>query len=377
MKFVFASDSFKASLTSHEIHTILTDVAKTVFPGCETVSIALGDGGEGTVDAIKETLGGTFFSPLVNGPLGSPVQGKILLLPNGEAVMEMASASGYALIKPEEKNPLKTSTFGTGELMLAAAQRGIKEIVIGIGGSATNDGGIGALSALGIRFLDKDGKVLAGTGENLIKIHSIDCSKLSALMQDVRIHVMCDVNNPLVGTDGATYTFGEQKGADRRMQDELEAGMRNYLEVSQKTFRERAKDFPGAGAAGGLGYALRVFLNASIRSGIETVLDLVDFDNKLFGANLVITGEGRIDWQSARGKVVSGVLSRTRCKGIPTVAIVGCKGQGADELLNAGLSSILTLAELAPTAEYSMSHASELYQTVAENYFKSLDKSKY
>lgn len=274
------------------------------------------------------------------------------------------------MVPVEKRNPLHTTTYGTGELIKEALDLGYRKISIAIGGSATNDGGMGAMRALGVKFLDAEGKELSGVGADLGKVVDIDVTGLHPAVKESEITVMCDVNNPLTGPDGATYTFGKQKGGTPEILDELEAGMKQYASVIHKKFGKDVNQIAGAGAAGGLGAALCVFLNATMKSGIETVLDLIDFEHLLEGVDLVVTGEGRMDWQSAFGKVPSGVGMRCKAQGIPAVAIVGGMGAGVDKIYEFGVDSIITTINGAMPIEEALERAEELYSSAALRMFK-------
>ena len=304
MKFLFASDSFKGTISTIKTAELLTKAAKQVFPQCECISVPVADGGEGTMDAVLFATGGSRVTVQVHDPLMRPMEAYCGVMSGDKAIIEMSAASGLPLLTEGERNPAKTTSYGTGELIAAALKAGCKDITIAIGGSATNDGGMGCMSALGVRFLDADGAVLEGIGENLNRVKHIDTSKLFPLVKEASFTVICDVTNPLCGPQGATYTYGPQKGGTPELLAQLEEGMCNYRDVIEKEFGANLDTVPGSGAAGGLGGALAVFLNATMKSGIETVLDLVDFDAKLSGVSLVVTGEGRLDWQSCFGKVV-------------------------------------------------------------------------
>ena len=256
------------------------------------------------------------------------------------------------------------------ELIRDALEQGYRKISIAIGGSATNDGGMGAMRALGVRFLDKEGKELEGYGRDLAEVADIDTTGICPAVAEASFTVMCDVNNPLTGPEGAAYTFGKQKGGTQEILDELEAGMKNYAAVVLKKTGMDVDQIPGAGAAGGLGAALCVFLRATLKSGIETVLDLMDFDGLLEGVDLVVTGEGRIDWQSAFGKVPSGIGQRCRAKGIPAVALVGGMGDGAEKIYDFGVESILPTINGAMDIEEALERARELYVNAAERMFR-------
>lgn len=301
MKMLFASDSFKGSLTAVEICDLLQEAAADIFPDAETVSLPIADGGEGTVDALLCAMGGKRMTTRVTGPLLMPVDAQWGLLGDGQtAVLEMAQASGLPYVPAAQRDPRKTTSYGTGELIAEAVRCGAKSLLIGIGGSATNDGGLGMLSALGAVFTDRQGKPVSPTGGALAEVCHADFSGLMPELADCRITVLCDVTNPLLGATGATYTYGPQKGATPEICAELEAGMKHYAQVVENTIGRNIADFPGAGAAGGLGAALGGVLKATLKSGIDAVLETVRFDEQLKQADLVVTGEGRIDGQSVQ-----------------------------------------------------------------------------
>ena len=372
MKFLFASDSFKGTLSSEQIIRLLTDSAERIFPGCETMGVPIADGGEGTVDAVIAVTKGELRSLTVHGPLMEDAKASYGVFHGDSAIIEMAAASGLPMVPVQQRNPLHTTTYGTGELMKDALDNGYRKLSIAIGGSATNDGGMGAMRALGVRFLDKDGKELEGIGADLGKVADIDVSGLHPAMKEAHVTVMCDVNNPLTGPDGATYTFGKQKGGTPEILDELEAGMKHYAAVMRDKLGMDVENLAGAGAAGGLGAALCGYLHATLKSGIETVLDLIDFDGLLEDTDLVVTGEGRIDWQSAFGKVPSGVGMRCRAKQIPAVAIVGGMGDGAEKIYEFGVDSIIPTINGAMTIEEALERAQELYVSAADRTFRML-----
>ena len=334
MKMLFASDSFKGSLTAVEICDLLQEAAADIFPDAETVSLPIADGGEGTVDALLCAMGGKRMTTRVTGPLFAPVDAQWGLLGDGQtAVLEMAQASGLPYVPAAQRDPRKTTSFGTGELMAQAIRCGAKSLLIGIGGSATNDGGLGMLSALGAVFTDWQGKPVSPTGGALADVCHADFSGLMPELADCRITVLCDVTNPLLGATGATYTYGPQKGATPEICAELEAGMKHYAQVVENTIGRGIADFPGAGAAGGLGAALGGVLKATLKSGIDAVLETVRFDEQLAQADLVVTGEGRIDGQSVQfGKVPIGVARRCAKANVPVLCICGGIGAGAEGL---------------------------------------------
>ena len=374
MKFLFASDSFKGTLSTEKTAELLTKAAKQIFPRCECIGVPVADGGEGTVDAVLSANGGSRVLVRANDPLMRPLEASYGKMDGDRAIIEMAAASGLPLLAAGERNPAKTTSYGTGELIAAALKAGCKDITIAIGGSATNDGGMGCMSALGIRFLDEEGKELAGTGENLIFVKHIDTSKMLLQAKEARFTVICDVTNPLCGPEGATYTYGPQKGGTPEILASLEEGMHHYRDVIIKELGINPDTLPGSGAAGGLGGALAVFLGATLKSGIETVLDLVDFNKKLEDVSLVVTGEGRLDWQSCFGKVVQGVGTRCKNKGIPAVALVGSTGEGAEQILQHGISEIITTAPADMPLAEALQRAEELYLEAAARMFSQYKK---
>jgi glycerate kinase len=331
-KIVVASDSFKGSLTSLEVAAGAEQGIHEVFPECEVVKVNVADGGEGTMDALRSTLGGQWVTVAAADPLGRPRDVSYVVLGDGNtAVIEMSAASGLPLLEPQERNPMLTSTFGTGEMIVDALSRGCRRFLVGIGGSATNDAGMGMLEALGFRFIDKDGKVLPGRGESMSEVVDIDMSHVSPEVKESEFIIACDVDSPFCGPRGAAYVFSPQKGADPQMVAELDAGMEHLAEVIARVVGKDIKDVPGAGAAGGLGGGFLAFLNARLERGIEMVLDAIGFDDIIRGADLVITGEGRVDSQTLTGKTPFGIMKRARKQGIPTVAVGGSVKLGDDD----------------------------------------------
>lgn len=370
MKLLFASDSFKGTLSSDQTIELLTKAAQEVFGSCETSGVPVADGGEGTTDAVVKARSGEIITVPVHGPLMEMEQGFYGRLSESEAILEMAAASGLPMVPEEKRKPLNTTTYGTGELLKAALDAGYTEIAIAIGGSATNDGGMGFASALGIRFLDQDGNVLEGRGEDLEKVAHIDMSGLDPAVQKAHFTVMCDVTNPLCGPDGATYTFGKQKGGTPEILDRLEKGMQNYRDVIIREFGVNPDEIQGSGAAGGLGAALKVFLHAEMKSGIETVLDLIDFDARLEGVDLVVTGEGRTDWQSCFGKVMQGVGDRSAKHQVPVAALCGGLGPDYEKIYAHGISSIMTTVDGPMPLKDALDNATELYYKGAIRMFR-------
>ena len=373
MKFIFAPDSFKGSLSALESCDILERVTAKIFPGTETVSVPVADGGEGTVDALLRAMGGKRMETKVTGPLYEPETAVWGLLSDGTAVMEMAQASGLPYVPAEQKDPRLATSLGTGEMIADALRQGVRNILIGIGGSATNDGGMGMLAALGAKFTDKDGNEVKPIGGEMKNVAKADFSGLMPELQETKITVICDVTNPLLGENGATFIYGPQKGAIPEIRDELEEGMAHYAKVVSAACGKDIACFPGAGAAGGLGAALGGVLSAQLKGGIDAVLDAVDFDSKLEGVSLVVTGEGRIDGQSVRfGKVPVGVAKRSAAKGLPTVAIGGGMGEGAEGLFDLCESTIQTTVSGPMSLEKAMADAPALYEYAAERLFRAI-----
>ncbi len=372
MRILIASDSFKGSLSSEKAAALMARAAREVFGDCETVCLPVADGGEGTVDALVSALGGRRVRVNAHGPLMEPLQAEYGLLPGESAVIEMAAAAGLPLVPPPLRDPRRTTTFGVGEMLRDALDRGCRNLYMGIGGSATNDGGMGFLRALGARFFDGPGRELSGLGGDLSSVSRMDLSGLDPRLAGARITVLCDVSNPLCGPDGAAYVFAGQKGASPAVQDELEAGMRRFCGVIERELGVSCENTPGAGAAGGLGAALLAFCGAGMRSGIDTVLDLLQFDAYLERADLVITGEGRADSQTRRGKVMQGVARRAGKHGVPAVGLCGSLAPGALDLCRDGLSSLMAAVSEPVTLEEAMAGAEAMYLDAARRMLRFL-----
>ena len=367
-KIVVASDSFKGSLTSLEVAQSVAKAVKEAYPSCEVVEVNVADGGEGTMDALQHTLGGRKVTLEVSGPLGRPVNASYVILDDGNtAVLEMSAASGLPLLAPEERNPSKTSTLGTGELIRDALDKGCRKFLVGIGGSATNDAGMGMLHALGYRFKDDSGAELAPVGGSMINVASIDMSGRHPALSEAQFIVACDVKAPLYGPDGAAYVFAPQKGADNEMVEALDMGLRHFAEVSAFATGCDSSSLEGSGAAGGLGYAFRQFLGASLERGVEMVLDAIHFDELLNGADLVITGEGRVDSQTLTGKTPYGVARRALRQGIPVVAIGGSVTLDKSQAQLAGFKDVLQVTPVRMPLQEAMKPevaAENIYQTI-------------
>ena len=370
MKLLLSPDSFKGSLSSIEVIDCLEKVAKKHFSPIEIIKVPIADGGEGTVDALTLMKKGQFHWVEVTGPLGSKVKAKYGIINNKTAVIEMAQASGLPLLEAHEKNPLLTTTYGTGELIKAVLNEGIRDIIIGIGGSATNDGGIGAIQALGVKLTDVNNKEIGWGGKELANIHNINLESLDYRIKESSITVICDVNNPLTGKNGATVIFGPQKGATNEILELLEKGMQHYAEVIREQLGVDPDKIPGAGAAGGLGAALCCFLGAQLKKGIDTILDFADFDNLLEDVDLVVTGEGRIDGQSIFGKVPVGIARRCKAKSVKVVAIAGSMGENAQLVYDYGIDSIMPIVNRDMSLEEAMARSVELLTDAADRMFR-------
>ncbi|MDR1862604.1 MAG: glycerate kinase [Treponema sp.] len=335
MNIIVAPDSFKGNMSAPEVCAAIEEGVLRADKSAVIHKVPLADGGEGTARAVTEAAGGRFVNVTVTGPLGKKTDAAFGLIENGRvAVLDMASASGLELLRREELNPLKAATYGTGELIAAALDTGAKELIIGIGGSATNDGGIGMISALGFRLLDKEGNPVGQGGEALAKIASIDASGADKRLREVSVKVACDVTNPLLGPRGASAVFGPQKGADPEMVKVLDAGLAKLGEAWIKAGLAKDVEQPGDGAAGGVGAALRICLGATMESGALLVMRYAGFFNHLKDADLVITGEGMTDGQTAGGKLCSVVARESRAAGIPAALLSGALGGDAGALLS-------------------------------------------
>ncbi len=369
MRFIFASDSFKGSLSALRIAEILREEALRCFPQARTVSVPVADGGEGTVDALLMALGGEKKQATVTGPDHRSVRAAYGITPDGTAVLEMAAASGLPLM--QAKDPLHATSRGTGEMLAHVLRGGAREILLGIGGSATNDGGLGFLTALGARFFDAEGQIVPEGGAGLAKVRRADFSRLMPELKDARITVICDVSNPLLGPTGATAVYGPQKGVTADLLPDLEAGMANFSAVLTETLGREMNAVPGYGAAGGMGMALAGVLGAELRRGIDAVLDAVHFDDLLQGASLVVTGEGCMDEQSVRyGKVALGVAARADRANVPVCAIVGSMRPGAEAFLECPGHSVITTVNGVMSLEEALKNAEPLYREAARRMFQ-------
>lgn len=357
-KCIVISDSFKGTISSLEICHIARESIPKFFPQCQVLTVPVADGGEGTVDCFVEAIGAQRVKANVTGPYGEPIQAHYGRK-DGCAIIEMAAAAGLPMVG-QRRDPARTTTYGVGQLIAHAVEYGCREILLGLGGSATNDGGCGCAAALGVRFYNRQGEEFVPTGLTLDQIHKIDVSQARERLEGVTITVMCDVDNPLYGPRGAAYIFAPQKGADQDMVEQLDEGLRKLDKAIQTSLNCSVANLPGAGAAGGMGGGCVAFLGAQLKSGIESVLDTVGFDAMLEGADLVITGEGRIDSQSVHGKVISGIAGRTKPRNIPLLALVGGIAEDAAEGYDLGVTAMFSIDRSAQDF-WEYAHKSAVY----------------
>lgn len=343
-KIVLALDSYKGCLSSEEVETCVAEALRERFPECEIKCVPMSDGGEGLLDALKKLLDIRIEYAPAYDPLMRKKEARYGILPDGETVViEMAEINGLPLLSKKDRNPMKTTTFGTGEVILDALSHEYYKFLIGVGGSATNDAGMGMLEDLGVCFLDDNGRKLTASGEAMCKISSMDLTCFERMLSSCTFKVACDVMNPFCGPEGAAYMFASQKGATPEQVKELDEGMNRFADVISKSLGKEVRYVPGAGAAGGLGGACWAFLNAELVSGIDLILDLIDFEKELEDADLVITGEGKSDIQTLLGKVSSGVLKRTSRLNVPTLLLSG-KIENQDALLHAGFDRLVEVS---------------------------------
>ena len=366
MKVAIAPDSLKECLSALDTARAIEAGIREAVPDAQTVLVPMADGGEGTVDALVAATEGRRMEQEVTGPLGEGVRAAWGMLGDGvTAAVEMAAASGLPLVPPSKRAPLHTTTYGTGQLIRAALDHGAQRIIIGIGGSATVDAGAGMAQALGARLLDDDGREVGPGGGQLDRLQRIDVTEMDERLRNVEVLVASDVSNPLLGDDGAARTFGPQKGATPHMVEVLEANLRHFANVVERDLGVRVHDTPGAGAAGGLGAGLMAFLRAKLEPGIDIVIEAVDLERRMQGADLVVTGEGMMDWQSLFGKTPLGVAQAAKRQGIPVVAIVGALGKDRQRVLGSGIDAYFSIADGPLTLEDSVARARELLAETA------------
>ena len=365
--FVLAPDSFKESMTAKEVCIAMEKGIKKALPEAVCIQVPMADGGEGTVQSLVDASEGKIYPVTVTGPLGTPVEASFGILGDGEtAAIEMASASGIHFVNKETKNPLVTTTYGTGELIKAALDQGVRKIIIGIGGSATNDGGAGMAQALGVRLLDESGEELGFGGGALGRLATVDGTGIDPRLKDTKIYVASDVTNPLCGEKGASHVFGPQKGATPEMVQTLDANLAHYAGVLKEQLGKDLIDFPGAGAAGGLGAGLLAFTSAELRSGIELVIDFTKLEDKVKMADFVLTGEGGIDFQTQYGKTPYGVAQAAKKYGKPVIALAGYVGE-VDVLYDKGIDAIFGILPKATSLEEALAAGRENIEKTAEN----------
>jgi len=370
-KILVATDSFKGSLSASEACRIIATQARQHFPQAEVLELPIADGGEGLVQVILQNLDGKLQTITAQDPLGRPIEASYALLDSGAAIIEMAVAAGLPLLQKGELDPTKTSTVGVGELILDAIKIGANPILVGLGGSATVDGGVGASSALGIRFLDQWGGVVT-SGGGLQKIMEVDLCGLNEIKYSGKLVFLTDVNNPLCGPNGAAAIFGPQKGATGEQVKQLEQGMELLASLVEQESGLELRNKPGMGAAGGFALPFVAFMGAEIRSGIDFVLDFVNFDEKLVGCDLVITGEGRTDAQSAMGKAISAVARRAKAAGVRVAVISGALGQGAEKMLELGVDDLVQATPAGQSLEVALAYAAENLAKAAGEYFTAI-----
>lgn len=367
MYFIIAPDSYKGSLSAMAVAKAMKEGVSRVFPAAGIDMIPIADGGEGTVEALTMATGGRVIHTWVKGPLGEDVQAFYGILGDGEtAVIEMAAASGLSLISAEQRDPRITTTYGTGQLIIRALDHGVRKIIIGIGGSATNDGGTGMARALGVKFLDSEGLELPDGGMALANLQHVDISGLDPRVLSADIVVACDVDNPLCGPRGASAVYGPQKGADKEMITKLDATLQHLAAVVEPIVDKCVATRPGAGAAGGLGAGLMWFTNAQLRPGIDIVLEAALFAQKVQNAQLVFTGEGRTDFQTAFGKAPVGVAKIAQKYGVPTVCLAGSLGEGCEDVLEQGIGALASAVCQPMSLEECIAAAEEMVRSAAE-----------
>lgn len=377
-KCIVISDSFKGSLSSGEICDIARACFAEVLSDCELTAIPVADGGEGTVDCFHQVCGGELVPVTVQGPFGQDMEAAYLRLDGGRAVIEMASSAGLPLVG-DRRDPRITSTYGVGQQIRHAVEQGSTQILLGLGGSCTNDGGCGCAAALGVRFLDRAGQAFVPTGGTLDQIAHIDVSGARQLLQTVKLTAMCDIDNPMHGPTGASYIFGPQKGADPAMVEFLDGQLKALDAVIQRELHRAVADVPGAGAAGAFGAGILAFLDGTLCPGIEAVLDLVDFDGKLKDCDLVITGEGRFDSQSIRGKVVSGVSRRAKRQGVPVAVIAGSVAEDVESVSadpDSGVTAAFSINRQAMDYSESRPFSRRNYRYTLENLLRLMKSTR-
>ena len=373
MKIVIAPDSYKGSLSAEDVCTIIEKSIKSIDSSVEIIKMPISDGGEGLVNALLSRKEGKRVTCFVNDPLFRKIEADYGVLNDGTAIIEMAAVSGLPLLENQERNPLVTTTFGTGELIIdAIMNQNCKKIILGIGGSATNDGGMGLANALGVIFYDEKHNRLKPIGENLIRISEIDCSSIDPLVLKTSIDIACDVNNPLCGKNGSSYIYGPQKGGTKKMIKDLDQGLFHFGTLLENLSGKALINCSGMGAAGGIALPIMALLNGCLKSGLDIVLDTLGFDEIIKNADLVITGEGKTDQQTAMGKVISGVGKRSKKQGIPVVVISGALEEGYEVLFDHGITAAFSTYDNSKELKWHMDHAKESLEKTTKNIFNTL-----
>jgi len=375
MKIVIAPDSFKGSLSAVAVSEAIEKGVRKILPQAEIVQLPLADGGEGTVQALVSSTDGTIERQTVHDPLGKEIEAIYGILGDGHtAVIEMAAASGLPLVPLDQQNPLYTTTYGTGELILAAARKGCRHFIIGIGGSATTECGTGMAQALGIQFYDQSNNLINDymNGDLMGQVGAIDFSGLVPQIRKSHFTVACDVDNPLLGPKGSAHVYAPQKGATPEIVDQLEANMSTFADLLEKTIKTSVRNIPGAGAAGGLGAGLMAFLQAELKSGIEIVLKASGFAEKIKDAALILTGEGRIDYQTAFGKTLSGVAAEARKQQIPVIAIGGMVDTDIDNLYEIGINACFSICNQPMDLRTAVENAGSLLEIITERIMRAV-----
>jgi glycerate kinase len=376
MKIVIASDSYKGSLSSKKVGEIVKKGLSTMFNDTDILVIPVGDGGEGTVESLVDATNGEYYNIEVTAPLIGKVMASYGISGDGNtAFIEMASASGLNLTPIEKRNPYISTTYGTGEVLKSALDKGVKKIIMGIGGSATNDGGIGLASALGVKFLDAEGRIISNDNKGIEDLDRIDISCIDKRLKDIEIITACDVDNPLTGKNGASYIYGGQKGADIEMIEIMDQNLYKLASIIRRDLGVDIEHVPGAGSAGGLGAGLMAFCGAELKSGIDIVLDFLDFDQKITGADLIITGEGMFDHQTLMNKAPIGVARRAKAQGIKVVGIAAVFSDQADVLLESGFDAIFSVVSKLSSIDEAISNTERNLLTLSKSIARLLPRS--
>ena len=375
-KVVLVPDSFKGTMSSSKVCEIMEKKLKEHFPQCQVISIPVADGGEGSVDCFLAAVGGEKIEIEVKNPYFEDMKAFYGMIDSGKtAVIEMAACAGLPLVE-DRKNPAKTTTYGVGQLILDAARRGVKKIIVGLGGSCTNDGGCGAAAAVGVKFINKNGDEFIPTGGTLQEIDRIDMSGKAEILRNIEIITMCDIDNPMYGPNGAAHVFAPQKGADREMVLHLDKGVKHLSEIIKKDLNKDLAEVPGTGAAGAMGAGMMAFFDSTLQMGIETVLDTVKFDSLIHDADMIFSGEGKIDGQSLRGKVVMGVAKRAYAAKVPVIVIAGGAELDIDEIYDFGVTSVFTINRLPEDFEKSRLKSIENLSFTMDNILRLIKKMK-